>query len=975
MNSSVMQIVGSIRGSPWTIQRQVHCKSGSPARSISGDGGRTAAARNFASKDSEAYGVHCKLASITKAPQKSGRNLQQNRINNAKKSSEELIGGHSSQAYNVDSMRKTDKRPSWKDLIKSEDKSMDGKQTVSPSSTELLKTGKVAKKSNLPMLEPERSKIFLYHIDGGGQVVATVTKTTPKIYSLSVQLDMGKQEPVLLHWGLFRSSSTDWVLLDPKDAPPGTKYTKGKTEAMRTPMECDSRGIRTLELDFDASKTPFYVAFVLFRPAQNGGEATWIRSAHGENFCIPVGIGKGQPEPLGLTWKKDGLVNFSLYSKNARNVILCLYKDDSTQPCMEIDLERSVHRTGDVWHAEVEVGEFTRYGYRCKGDVSWESGNRYQARHVLLDPYAKLLAPPVPGQESLPSPARALGSLKRQTVQFDWESDAYPRIPLERLVVYKLNVASFTSDESSGLEESVRGTFEGIARKVQHLVDLGVNAVILESVFEHDDCRLNPISFFAPAARYGSGDCLSASTSLKKMVKELHSHGIEVILDVVYSHTAEGGDDTPKNISFRGIDNSTFYILDGFGKVVASEFGTSNAFNCNHPVVQRMIVDSLRHWVEEYHVDGFVFVNGSALVTGPHGQQLSRPVLVEAISFDPVLASTKLIVDTFSPFTRSSKSLPFPHWRRWCELNSLFRNDARRFLRGDIGELSSFATRLCGSGDIFANGRGPSYSMNFVTGPYGFTLADLVSFSESSGSSTEFSWNCGAEGPTEDPLVLETRVKQVRNFIMALLLSEGVPVFNMGDEYGHSKGGQIDLEESSSQFFWSYLGTDFGQQITRLMKSLTDFRSRRKDIFQRSSYAVPGSITWHGSDSQEPHWEIHKSSFLGARFIADKQEGVGGLEVADLFIAFNPHGDAVLATFPECSTGMTWYRIADTSLPHPDDFVLEGVPINTQISTSLGGTYEVQPYSSVLFEARQRSIMPKGRSTLKFPAAAPSKQL
>ncbi|OAE34796.1 hypothetical protein AXG93_2528s1620 [Marchantia polymorpha subsp. ruderalis] len=886
MNSSVMQIVGSIRGSPWTIQRQVHCKSGSPARSISGDGGRTAAARNFASKDSEAYGVHCKLASITKAPQKSGRNLQQNRINNAKKSSEELIGGHSSQAYNVDSMRKTDKRPSWKDLIKSEDKSMDGKQTVSPSSTELLKTGKVAKKSNLPMLEPERSKIFLYHIDGGGQVVATVTKTTPKIYSLSVQLDMGKQEPVLLHWGLFRSSSTDWVLLDPKDAPPGTKYTKGKTEAMRTPMECDSRGIRTLELDFDASKTPFYVAFVLFRPAQNGGEATWIRSAHGENFCIPVGIGKGQPEPLGLTWKKDGL--------------------------MEIDLERSVHRTGDVWHAEVEVGEFTRYGYRCKGDVSWESGNRYQARHVLLDPYAKLLAPPVPGQESLPSPARALGSLKRQTVQFDWESDAYPRIPLERLVVYKLNVASFTSDESSGLEESVRGTFEGIARKVQHLVDLGVNAVILESVFEHDDCRLNPISFFAPAARYGSGDCLSASTSLKKMVKELHSHGIEVILDVVYSHTAEGGDDTPKNISFRGIDNSTFYILDGFGKVVASEFGTSNAFNCNHPVVQRMIVDSLRHWVEEYHVDGFVFVNGSALVTGPHGQQLSRPVLVEAISFDPVLASTKLIVDTFSPFTRSSKSLPFPHWRRWCELNSLFRNDARRFLRGDIGELSSFATRLCGSGDIFANGRGPSYSMNFVTGPYGFTLADLVSFSESSGSSTEFSWNCGAEGPTEDPLVLETRVKQVRNFIMALLLSEGVPVFNMGDEYGHSKGGQIDLEESS---------------------------------------------------------------FLGARFIADKQEGVGGLEVADLFIAFNPHGDAVLATFPECSTGMTWYRIADTSLPHPDDFVLEGVPINTQISTSLGGTYEVQPYSSVLFEARQRSIMPKGRSTLKFPAAAPSKQL
>ncbi|KAL3693914.1 hypothetical protein R1sor_007565 [Riccia sorocarpa] len=961
------------RGSLYVLPGTLHCKEAASSRSRADDPTGPPGIRKFGSSSFGVYGIQRKLLSTWNFGWEECRgfvSLRHVKTITATKSSKQPAGGSSvTSGENGGSSVKLALRPSWKDLIKGDGGFIDQENLAPRITSKKLET--VDKSSNLrPTPEVDTYKKFLYYIDGGGQVVATVTKLSKKKYSVSIQIDAGFGDSLLLHWGLFRSNSTDWVLLDPEDAPPGTKYTKAKNEAMRTPLSSDSTGLQRLELDFDASKAPFYVAFVLFRPAQGDVPEKWIRSAHGGNFCIPVGIGKGKPEPLGLTWERSGSVNFALFSKNAANVILCLYKEDSTQPVMEIDLDRCVHRTGDVWHAQLEsVGEFTRYGYRCKGDVSWESGNRYQARNVLLDPYAKILAPFLPGQEGLPSPALALGSLKRDNVQFDWEDDFYPRIPLEELVMYKLNVASFTSDESSGLEEAVRGTFEGVAQKVQHLLSLGVNAVVLEPVFEHEDCRRSPLSFFAPAACYGSGDSFSASLSLKKMVKELHKHGIEVILDVVYSHTAEGGDDAPRNISFRGVDNSIFYILDGFGKVVPSELGTPNAFNCNHPFVQRLIVDSLRHWVEEYHVDGFVFVNGEALITGPHGQQLSRPVLVEAISFDPVLASSKLIVDNLSPFTRLEKSLAFPHWKRWCEWNTSFRNDTRRFLRGEAGFLSRFATRLCGSGDIFASGRGPSYSMNYVTSSCGFTLADLVSFSESDGASSEFSWNCGAEGPTEDPFVLESRVKQVRNFIMAIFLSEGIPVLNMGDEYGHSKGGQITLDESLSQFFWSYLESDFGKQITRLIKSLVDLRGRRKDLFQRTHYAAPGSVTWHGADSQEPQWDAQTCCFLAARLFAGTQECAGGQDVADLYIAFNPQGDAVLATLPECAKGMAWYRVADTSLPYPDDFVPDGV----QITSSVVGTYEVQSYSSVILEVRQRALLSRGKTSVMFPAAAPSK--
>ncbi|CAM6098217.1 unnamed protein product [Calypogeia fissa] len=818
----------------------------------------------------------------------------------------------------------------------------------------------------------EATQQFLFHTEGGGQVRATVDAATAATYNVEIRVDLPETPgSFVLHWGLFRSNSRDWVLLDPDSAPPDTKYIMGKTEAMRTPLQAFSSRQQMLKLEFNAEKAPFYVHFVLYKPAVANMSPTWIRNSIGGNFCIPVGVGKGRPEPLGLTQNRDGTANFALYSKNAETVVLCLYGDEAVEPSMEIDLDPLIHRTGDVWHVKLkDISGFTRYGYRCKGELSWESGNRFQTRNVLLDPYAKLLAPFVPGQENSPSIAPVLGWLKTESVPFNWEDDVFLHTPLERLFAYRLNVAGFTADESSSLEEGIRGTFDGLVQKAQYLVNLGINAVILEPIFSHFDDHLKPFSFFTPAAEYGPGDSQSACTSLKRMVKQLHKLGIEVILEVVYSHTAEGGDESPKSVSFRGIDNSTFYILNEFGRVVQSEAGEDNAFNCNHPFVQSMIVDSLRYWVEEFHIDGFLFINGSALVTGPHGQELSRPPLVEAISFDPILASTKLIVNTSSPFTGVTKSLTFPHWRRWCEWNNSFRDDARRFMRGDLNQLSTFSTRLCGSGDLFASGRGPNHSFNFVTSSYGLTLADLVSYSESDQACGELSWNCGAEGPSSDDAVLETRVKQVRNFILALLLSEGVPVMNMGDEYGHSKGGNIGVDQSSRQFLWSYADTEFGQQMSRFISSLIDFRSRHKDLFERNKFGELGSITWHGIDSLEPQWDEQESPFLGAHLHADGPEGKG-IQTADVYLAFNARQVAVIATLPEAPAGMTWYRVADTSLPHPDEFLKEGAPINVTGTTS---TYEFQPNSAVVLEARHRFIVSRSKSSLKFPASKTPKQ-
>lgn len=788
--------------------------------------------------------------------------------------------------------------------------------------------------------EQQQTRKYHFHVSNGGQVRVLVNKMD-LFYKVIIEacLEDNGEEALFMDWGVFRSDSSDVAVLDLESIPAKTAILD---ESMQTPFERQECAVHKLELEFRSNLAPFFISFMLSQPSNP-------RNLANSKFCIPVGFERGQPDPLGMTVQSDGRANFALYSKNAQGVILCLYDAEGTEPCMQLELSTSINRTGHIWHVELDnVSMFTRYGYRCKGETTWERGNRFHSRRILLDPYAKSLAPFVSGQDSFPSPAPMLALVTKAEAEFDWDNDVHLDIPLERIVAYRLNVTCFTADKSCGLEKNLRGTFQGLVEKIQHFKNLGVNAVILQPVFafEKNKGPFFPLSLFSPMDCFGPLQTpMSSSLSLKEMVKELHKNGIEVLLEVVYTHTGENNDEEPQTVSFRGIDNATYYVLNQNSKV-AGEFESSNFFNCNHPVVQKLILDSLQYWVTEYHIDGFCFANASALTRGPHREALTRPLVVEAISFDPVLSRRKIIADFFCPFTGSCKDTAFPHWRRWCLWNSRYRDDVRQFMRGDKGQLSSFATRLCGSGDILADGRGPNFSLNFVSNTYGLTLVDLVSYSEHVKEDLERSWNCGEEGPTLNQAVLNLRVKQVRNFVMCLFLSQGIPVLNMGDEYGHTKGGGIAMDQRRA-FNWDALNLDFAHQLRHMISSLAAFRVRRKDLFQCKDFIRLENVKWHGKLPNEPEWENADSSFLA---VSLHPEIPSQPTFGDIYIGFNSQNSHVVATLPDPPAEMSWYRIADTSLPYPDNFLLDGLLINVLKGESR--TYKVEAHSSVLLEAR-----------------------
>lgn len=794
-----------------------------------------------------------------------------------------------------------------------------------------------------------REPVYAFQTDAGGEVKAFVRRVDA-VYKVTIEVYLPRRfgdldHDLCLHWGLYWSDSSKWVVPDAGSVPDGTtSVTINKQEFMKTPFQQGPTVSRTLDLAFDSSQAPLFLTFVL-----NSPNDLWVRTHLGKHFVVPVGFYRGKPDPLGFSLGRDGSANFALYSRNAENVVLCLYNATSTDPSLEIDLDPYMNRTGDVWHVSLDMlGHYIRYGYRCKGDINWDKGNRFHARRVLLDPYSKLLAPFVSGQDNSRSSATCLGWLIEEP-PFDWDEDSHPCLPLESLVVYRLNVQGFTIDKSSGLQADRRGTFLGLIDKIYYLRDLGVNAILLEPIFAFDRRRSPycPYNFFAPMDCYGPlGDGISASSSLREMVKACHKIGIEVILEVVYTQTAEKGDEEPETLSFRGIDNSSYYILGENNEVAAAE--TDNLFNCNHPIAQNMILDSLRHWVNEYHIDGFCFCNSSSLMRGRDGEILSRPPLIEAIAFDPVLSRIKIIADPGLPMTASCKAIEFPHWKKWAELNIRFRDDVRKFVRGDKDQLSNFSTRLCGSGDLFTDGRGPSFSFNFITHNFGLSLVDLVSFSAGN-SSTELSWNCGEEGGTNNCLVLETRLKQIRNFLFILFISLGVPVLNMGDEYGQTKGGSMLLNDRKP-FNWDALKTEFAVQTVRFIRFLSFFRTRRRDLLQRKTFAKIENLTWHGPIPDQPQWEDSSSSFLAVSLKHERNENDSRSTVGDLYIAFNSQQASVSATLPQLPDGMLWHLLVDTSLPFPETFSMEGTA--TDMLGISFSTHQMQPHSCVLFEAR-----------------------
>ncbi|CAN0892627.1 Isoamylase 2, chloroplastic [Linum grandiflorum] len=750
-----------------------------------------------------------------------------------------------------------------------------------------------------PSVEVEeelKKSTYLFRTEVGGSLKVSVSKKKDKyvVYLEVSSLELGISDcEVMLVWRICRSDET--------------------TAMEETSTLMQTAGGFSGELEFETKQSPFYLSFVLKSMEDE------IRSHRKTRFCVPVGFDRGSPAPLGISFSADGSsVNFAFFSRNAHRVVLCLYCDDASadnKPAVELDLDSYVNKTGNIWHASFEdVSRFRSYGFRCRSEGQ-----------VLLDPYAK-----VTGSSFLQN--KYLGRLCKEP-DFDWTGDVRPNLPLEKLVVYRLNVKRFTQHRSSQLSsDDVLGSFAGVAEKVKHFKDLGVNAVLLEPVFPFDEHKgpYFPCHFFSPS-NLSSGDSISAISSMKEMVKTLHANGIEVFMEVVFSHTAESQ-------ALQGIDDSSYYYTD-------------SVLNCNYPVVNTLILDSLKHWVTEFHIDGFCFMNAASLVIGFNGESLSRPPLIESIAFEPLLSKTKIIADFYDPKEMLVKETRFPHWKRWAEMNTKFCYDVRNFLKGG-GHLSCLATRLCGSGDVFASGRGPSHGFNFIARNSGLSLVDLVSFS----SDNELSWNCGEEGPTGKTLVLERRLKQIRNYIFILFVSLGVPVLNMGDECGQSSGGSTSYTHRKP-LDWNAFKTGFGTQTTGFISFLSELRARRSDLLQKGNFLDEKNIEWYGNDQCPPKWDDPSSKFLamGLKTNTNKPADADADGKGDLFMAFNAGRKSEDVALPVIPEGMKWHRLVDTALTYPGFFSDAGELADEDVEGSV--VYEMRSHSCVLFEARS-SLLP-----------------
>jgi glycogen operon protein len=699
------------------------------------------------------------------------------------------------------------------------------------------------------------------------------------------------------------------------------------------------------------------------RGASTSGDLTTPAAAgtgNGDGFGrLPLATSRGHCRPFGATPRPGG-VNFAVFSRHAQRLDLVLFREGQERPFAEFALDPARHRTGDVWHVFVHgLKAGALYGYRAHGPLVPKAGHRFDARAVVLDPYALEVsggqrwgAPDVPHEGN--------GRLTRRgrlvVEEFDWQDDVPPATPLAQTVLYELHVRGYTRHPSSAARHP--GTFLGLCEMIPHLKALGVTAVQLMPVLEFDELDhahrnpatgellrnywgYAPLSFFAPKASYAArpGQQLR---EFKEMVKALHRAGLEVILDVVYNHTCEGGDSGP-TVSFRGLDNAVYYMLDREGRYYNFS-GCGNTLNCNHPVVRDLIIDSLVYLVSELHVDGFRFDLAAVLGRGPGGGVLEDPPLLRHIAEHPVLAGTKLIAEAWDAAGLSQLG-KFPAWGRWAELNGWFRDDARRFLRSEAGVTAAVAKRICGSLDLYGDAaRHPYHSVNFVTCHDGFTLCDLVSYDRKhneangennrDGSDGNLSWNCGAEGPTDDEHVNALRRRQMRNFLVLLLVSQGVPFLLQGDEFGRTQHGNNNAycqDNETSWVDWSLAVTNAGLlRFTRLMIAL------RKRYFALAREQFVARVSWHGTKVGEPDWTGQK------RLLAFQLHGRGG--DPDLYVLFNAHWEWQKFALPAHGGQWRWRRLVDTNLPAPDDIaeVKDAVPLRPADS------YVAAPRSAVI---------------------------
>jgi glycogen operon protein len=663
---------------------------------------------------------------------------------------------------------------------------------------------------------------------------------------------------------------------------------------------------------------------------------------------------RGRSLPLGATALADG-VNFALLCRHGEAVTLVLYALETTTPLAEIPLDRRLNRTGDHWHVQViGLPSAFCYGWRVAGPN--DHVNRYDPTLVLLDPSSTAVSDgAVWGEGAHVVPGgfpNSLGTTRRSVFvrrPFDWREDHPPLTPLEDSIIYELHVRGFTCHPSSLVAHP--GTFTGLVEKIPYLKGLGITAVELLPVHEFDegDCpfenpltgeRLrnfwgyNSIAFAAPKAAYAAtGREYGQVAEFREMVRACHAAGLEVILDVVFNHTGEG-DQRGRTYSFRGLDNSLYYLL-GPGGTYFNFSGCGNTVNCNHPVVRDQIMNCLRFWVAEMHVDGLRFDLASVFGRDQHGNVLAEPPIVEEIVEDGVLADTKLIAEPWDAAGLYQVGL-FPFGRRWSEWNGRYRDDVRRFWRGDLGLAGALATRLCGSSDLYASTqRAPMHSINFLTCHDGFTLSDLVAYDHKhneangegnrDGSNDNYSWNCGDEGPTDDPQVLELRRRQAKNLMTTLMLSQGVPMLQAGDEFLRTQGGNNNAWCQDNELSWvDWSLAESNADFLRFVRMVIALRKRhsalrRRTFFRGAGYgnALTPDVVWHGVEPFQPDFSP------GSRTVAYCLDGrqTGREPDRDIYVAINAWQDPLDFRVPPAPNRRPWRRVLDTVLPSPRDIV------------------------------------------------------
>jgi isoamylase len=654
----------------------------------------------------------------------------------------------------------------------------------------------------------------------------------------------------------------------------------------------------------------------------------------------------GSAHPLGTTIYADG-VNFSLFSEGATEVILLLFdRAPDIEPAQVIRLDPFQNKTFHFWHVFVRgCRPGIYYAFRVDGPADPSVGHRFSPNKVLISPYARGICRSLWKRADAVGPEDNLATSMRcavvDTADYDWEGDRPLKRPIHESIIYEVHVGGFTRSPSAGVRHP--GTFAGMIEKIPYLRALGITAVELLPVCEFDDSNvsLNPagealrnywgystVGFFSPHSGYSvNQDGTSHVNEFRDLVKALHKAGIEVILDVVFNHTDEGNELGPTQ-SFRGIDNRTFYLLDPANPAVYVNYsGAGNTVNANHPLPQKFIVDCLRYWVEEMHVDGFRFDEGSILARGEDGAPLVHPPVIWQIELEDALADTKLIAEAWD----AAGLYQVGHFPgdRWAEWNGRYRDDVRRFVRGDPGLTAAIASRLGGSADIYqARGQSPVNSINFVTVHDGFTLADLVSYNHKhneangegnrDGINENLSWNCGSEGPATDPDIAALRTRQVKNFLTILMLSRGVPMLLGGDEIRRTQGGNnnaYNQDNATSWFDWTMADTnhDVLRYVQRMIAFRQTHRALRRPHFYRGAINDRGmaDIAWHGTKLGSPGFDDPHGRALACT--------IAGLDGdADLHIMMNMFWEPLDFDVP-VDPQREWHIAINTFAPSPYD--------------------------------------------------------